>query len=695
MKSLKSILGWLICLCFCVFILIYFYLFFNNNSQFIGNKNLNFTVFFDRISYLFDVIIGRNLSTDIFCFVLNSIVLYIVSLKIFQFFFESNSSLIKYITSILIFHLLFILIIFSLNLIGFIFKFSYFRIEYMTIISGLLLVFVNSVSLKVNRVRVDLYRDNNNKKWTVFLISLSVFLILINLFYCLQYSLMGADALEYHFPISQYWFHLGKLSLDFPDFRIYLPGNSFLILSYFSNLHSIHIFTYIHYLYFVLSALMVFIISNYTFKSVTKALYSIIIFLSIPSAFFDSITQTNDYILWFFLLSSLFFFMKWYNEESKPVLFIFGSLLCGFALGVKIFVLYFIPFLLLLIFFKIFKLTKSFKNSTVPYLKYLLLLIIFMSVCSSYWFIRNTIYKQNPFYPVDMKIAGKHIFKGPWDENFLKAGAFKTKLVKLETWSNIFIFPFLERQYDMNIGVGPIVLFSFYLTLFFIIGKLYKWKQLKEDNKTQIIILLFISVLIFSVIWMAKTDRELRYNFYSFSVLAILFPLTFDFVENKVGKFIINFLLMFCFIFFIFYVFFMMTYLYCGLEDYNVKKMILFRGDTYDTHYFPKIPDFFPNGTKILTLFKDLKVHAFLYGSGLQNEVLYDIKDFKDADYVACYAREDYLLPDMIKSWLQQKKIVLVHKTKKVKCLGWEYVSDPEDVYYYYFKNIEKVSMWD
>ena len=216
------------------------------------------------------------------------------------------------------------------------------------------------------------------------------------------------DALVHHLSVPKiYLRHSGIYEIPSMDFS-YFPMNLdllYLIPLYFNQPIAAK---YIHFFFALLTAWLIFTFLKKYLNS-TYGLLGALFFLTIPIIVKLSVTVYVDLGLIFFSWASLFHLLRWHDTHFRTRHLVFSAVFCGLALGTK-----YNGLILILIMVALVPLLYSIKtNSTITAgdlrqrygnsikgLGWGLAFVIISLIVFSPWMIRNTIWKQNPVYPL-------------------------------------------------------------------------------------------------------------------------------------------------------------------------------------------------------------------------------------------------------------------------------------------------------
>jgi len=219
---------------------------------------------------------------------------------------------------------------------------------------------------------------------------------------------ISRDALVHHLAIPKMYLARGEI-YEIPSMRFsYFPMNVdllYLLPLYFKNDIAAK---YIHFIFALLTAGLIYRYLKDTLDK-TYGLIGALFFLTIPIIVKLSVTVYVDLGLIFFSWAGLYFFIKWFDSNFKPKQLGYAGLCCGLALGTKYNGLILLPIMGMLVPVT-YSLTankglprnevrRRYKNSFKG-LQWGVVFILLSLIVFSPWMIRNTLWKQNPVYPL-------------------------------------------------------------------------------------------------------------------------------------------------------------------------------------------------------------------------------------------------------------------------------------------------------
>ena len=223
---------------------------------------------------------------------------------------------------------------------------------------------------------------------------------------------ISRDALTHHLAVPKLYLLAGKIH-EIPSMIFsYYPMNLdllYLVPLYFDSDISAK---YIHFVFALLTASMIY----WYLRDALGHLYGltgVLLFLTIPVIVKLSVTVYVDLGLIFFSWASLYFFLKWCDRQFRPRYLIFSAISCGLALGTKYNGLIFLLIMAFMV-----PITYSLKQNqnlsrkqyrqryqnSIRGLQWTGIFVLIALVLFSPWMIRNTLWKQNPVYPLFDKV---------------------------------------------------------------------------------------------------------------------------------------------------------------------------------------------------------------------------------------------------------------------------------------------------
>lgn len=219
---------------------------------------------------------------------------------------------------------------------------------------------------------------------------------------------ISRDALIHHLAIPKMYLRMGGI-FEIPSMHFsYFPMNLdllYMLPLYFKNDIAPK---YIHFLFAIMTAGLLYRYLKNTLNR-TYGLIGALFFLTIPVIVKLSVTAYVDLGLIFFSWTCLYYFLKWYDTDFSLRYLFFSAIACGLALGTK-----YNGLILLVIIAAMVPLAYSFKKNArlsraqygVRYknsfkgLGFGTVFVLVSLTLFSPWMIRNTIWKQNPVYPL-------------------------------------------------------------------------------------------------------------------------------------------------------------------------------------------------------------------------------------------------------------------------------------------------------
>ncbi len=342
------------------------------------------------------------------------------------------------------------------------------------------------------------------------------FLLLITLLSTIV--LMGSvppvdrDALTHHLAVPKLYVQQGGIH-ELPDIiPSYYPQLLDLLYGIPLIFHNDIVPKYIHFLFALLTA---FIIFRYTRKKVGYgyALFSVILFLSLPVIIKLSITVYVDLGLIFFSTASFLSLLKWYETKKRRVWFVLSAVFCGLALSTKynglisLFLLtFFVPAVYL----------KGSNNTLTTQLRAVGFAFMYLSIAVlvfSPWMIKNYVWTKNPVYPLyntffnsKVEVDSKKIISKPTMNHFLIR-----KLIYKEVWWETALTPvriFFQGEDDNpKLFDGKLNPLLFILPIFAFIN--FRTSKPIQDSFEQKALLSFSFLYIIAVFF--QNDMRIRW----------------------------------------------------------------------------------------------------------------------------------------------------------------------------------------
>lgn len=246
---------------------------------------------------------------------------------------------------------------------------------------------------------------------------------------------VSRDALVHHLAVPKLYMRHGGI-YEIPSMLFsYYPMNLdllYLIPIWFGN---DIVPKFIHFSFGLLTAWLIFAFLKQRAK-LSYALFSALLFLSLPIIVKLSITVYADLGIVFFSTASLLLILRWINRGFPLKLLIFSAISCGLAMGTKynglitlLLLVSFVPF----IYAKYGPKGKyQFSKSCVQGLIFLFVAVLVFSP----WMIRNYLWTQNPIYPLFDQ------WVNPYETSSQSIGIFAYRsLVYHEEWWEIALLP--------------------------------------------------------------------------------------------------------------------------------------------------------------------------------------------------------------------------------------------------------------
>lgn len=254
--------------------------------------------------------------------------------------------------------------------------------------------------------------DRKLRKPLEFIFYMGIVVHVLTIFVLSAVPPISRDALIHHLAIPKmYLAHGGMYEIPSMHFS-YFPMNLdllYLLPLYFNSDISAK---YIHFLFALLTAGMIYWYLRDKLDHIS-GLIGALLFLTIPVIIKLSVTVYVDLGLIFFSFACLYFFLKWHDTQFETRYLSFAAVSCGLALGTK-----YNGLILLIIMSAMVPVSYAWKKNKFAAkndlrlrygnsMKGLLWSGVFMLVALvvfSPWMVRNTIWKQNPVYPLFKKV---------------------------------------------------------------------------------------------------------------------------------------------------------------------------------------------------------------------------------------------------------------------------------------------------
>jgi hypothetical protein len=236
----------------------------------------------------------------------------------------------------------------------------------------------NSISFFKNRLKTLVQSLN---KWEKFLIGFSVFILIGVFLQGLIYPTNNWDSMSYHMARIVHWIQNESLAhfrtslytqLNSPPFAEQMILNINLLLGndYLSN--SVQLF------YLLATGISISLISKQLGLNRYGQIMSVFILISIPEVILLSSSTHNEIVMSFFMVSSIFYFIRTLKHPTKLNYLLLGSSL-GLAVATKnTAYIYITPFLSIWVGYQLYQIIS--KKKQVKWVHYLLMFIIFGTI---------------------------------------------------------------------------------------------------------------------------------------------------------------------------------------------------------------------------------------------------------------------------------------------------------------------------
>ncbi len=262
------------------------------------------------------------------------------------------------------------------------------------------------------------------------------------------------DVLTYHLPKVAEWTQTQSLLIQpTPVARIFWPSSFELLQTWFVVFFKHDIIIEFSGVYFaILSTISVYIICISLKVSRKLSILSAFIFATTPGFAFSTVSAKNDIAIAGLFLLIIAFSISYYNKKITPVAFTTSSIIAFImAIGIKPYIIFMAPGILLLwIVFALAPWLSSFKTlatdhapDNVMFVREAtkcrrftnsIIMITMAMLPASYWYVRNLIIFNNPFYPVDIRFFGRLVFgdgHGYGQQGTFKISSLMTKIDQL------------------------------------------------------------------------------------------------------------------------------------------------------------------------------------------------------------------------------------------------------------------------
>jgi len=318
------------------------------------------------------------------------------------------------------------------------------------------------------------------------------------------------DALTHHLAVPMLYIEHGGI-YEIPHIRFsYYPMNLdylYLISLYFGN----DIFPkYIHFAFALATAFLLFryLRSN---LNAEYAFLGALFFLSIPVIVKLSITVYVDLGLIFFSTTSILYILKWLEKDFRWKYLVIAAISCGLALGTKYNGLIVLFLLALFIPFVYLRSASAGTKSQVKGLGYAAVFVAVALLVFSPWMIKNTVWTDNPLYPLYDNILNPKIIEKAASSSSVGWNHFSLRhFVYKDSWWEIVFTPirifFCGEDGSPKFFDGKLNPFLFLLP-FFSFMSAGKGSSVVTIQKK---ILLWFSILFFLFVFVEK-DMRIRW----------------------------------------------------------------------------------------------------------------------------------------------------------------------------------------
>jgi hypothetical protein len=374
-------------------------------------------------------------------------------------------------------------------------------------------------------------------------------------------SIIGYDALAYHLPLSASWLHNGSLLRD-ANIQSYYPGDPELLLRWVLCIGSEQGIFLISFLSTLFCIYMVYKLGRVIGQGRQAAAIAACCAATIPLLPFLATTAYTDTVGILFLLLSVFFLIKWIQNDLLTSRHLFSAgLAAGLAAGSKINMLTSVLAISIVAIIAVLR-SRHIWKKTGPRIEDVGInwpwlftrsggFTLAALIGGGYWYLRNLIEKGNPFYPVsvlglpglDLKtilpsqpeLAANHWkwflypwtelgFHSPYDDGIGMMAA----TIAIPAF---FIWPFLRIEEKGVKRTGPGIIF--FITCLSLL--LFAW----SDNMTcrYGIFLFLMCFILIGELWSAVPSRSLR-----ITALLSFIIMTTILIQNLAGGYTYMFL---------------------------------------------------------------------------------------------------------------------------------------------------------
>jgi len=258
---------------------------------------------------------------------------------------------------------------------------------------------------------MDLCLDDKGTKLQ-YILKVGIFIVIVLVTVLASVPPISRDALVHHLAVPQMYINHGGMiqnpSMDFSYFPMNLDLLYMIPLFFDKPIAA----KYIHFSFAILTAWLI----NLYLKKKLGEVYGLagaLLFLTIPIVVKLSVTVYVDLGLIFFSWASIYYFFRWQDNDFKTIYLIISAIFCGLCLGTKYngLIFLFIMISLLPVCYSYItnkaleksEVKERYKNS-LRGLKFGLLFAVVALLVFSPWMIRNTVWKQNPVFPLYKKV---------------------------------------------------------------------------------------------------------------------------------------------------------------------------------------------------------------------------------------------------------------------------------------------------
>lgn len=247
-------------------------------------------------------------------------------------------------------------------------------------------------------------------------IGVVIFVVIVKYFVASLQIVTESDSLVYHMPFVARWYQLGHIWE--PYFTAYAgplgyyPSNYELFLLWFvMPFQSDVLVNLVNFFLYPLFFILFYLVLRQFSVRYDLSLLITFVGISIPVILRQLGMPQNDLFFMLFFLYSIYFWFSFLRHQNGLYLGLLGLSL-GVFFGTKYTG---VPGALPLFVFSLISVVwVSFRKKHVftSLLRYLPLFVILFLIGGGFWYLRNYIHTQNPFFPIDVNLLGLKLFEG-------------------------------------------------------------------------------------------------------------------------------------------------------------------------------------------------------------------------------------------------------------------------------------------